>query len=67
MSALSNIMDESYKGRDPAYERMVMEIAGKIAPERAMGFCAGYPHRGSFWSINNALKKERRKGVNEYR
>ncbi len=36
---MSNIMDESHKGRDPAYEGTVMEIAGKMAPDRAMGFC----------------------------
>ena len=62
MAALSNIMDETYEGRDATYETMVTEIAEKMVPGRTMGFCAGCPHRASFWSINNVLKQDKRDG-----
>ncbi|MBW2366599.1 MAG: 4Fe-4S binding protein [Deltaproteobacteria bacterium] len=31
-------------------------------PERDMAFCPGCPHRASFWSINNAMAMDNRKG-----
>jgi len=32
------------------------------APDRALLFCAGCPHRASFWSIYNVLAKDNRQG-----
>lgn len=43
--------------------REQMEAVVKIgAPPRMMTFCAGCPHRASYWSIHNALVLDDRKG-----
>lgn len=48
--------------RPPAdYLRNVQEAA-KLVPVREQTFCAGCPHRASFWSIHNAIALDGRQG-----
>ncbi len=47
---------------DDEYRSRAAKWADEILPPRAVGFCAGCPHRASFWSIKNALKLDDRDG-----
>jgi indolepyruvate ferredoxin oxidoreductase alpha subunit len=44
------------------YAGLAREAAGQGAPSRELAFCAGCPHRASFWSIHRALALDGRKG-----
>jgi len=44
------------KNRDMAPERLI----GEEVVDRSLTFCAGCPHRASFWSIHNALELDGR-------
>ncbi len=60
-TALAKILGTEYSPRDPEYAAQAREAAA-LAPERQIGFCAGCPHRASYWSIKNALALDGRKG-----
>ena len=60
--ALSGILDIKYEARPDGYTKTIENIAERMVPERTMGFCAGCPHRASFWSIKNALETEKKAG-----
>jgi indolepyruvate ferredoxin oxidoreductase alpha subunit len=59
---LAKIMGIQYRPVDPAYAELAAEAAGTGAPPRDLAFCAGCPHRASFWSIHNALEMDGREG-----
>jgi indolepyruvate ferredoxin oxidoreductase alpha subunit len=61
-AAVSNILNIPYEPVPEAYTRRSRELALEGAPGRDMTFCAGCPHRASFWSIHNALAMEGREG-----
>ncbi len=62
IEALGKILNLSYQARDPEYEAGAAEVAAKLLPGRALGFCPGCPHRASFWSVKNALQLDHREG-----
>ena len=63
VKAISSIMGVRYQPRDSVYGKKVEDsIKGRV-PERMMTFCAGCPHRATFWAIKNALKLDGRDGV----
>jgi len=62
IDALSSILDIKYEARHKGYTKTIGKITERLVPERTMGFCAGCPHRASFWNINNALKSDKRDG-----
>jgi indolepyruvate ferredoxin oxidoreductase alpha subunit len=64
--ALSRIFKISYSTRTAAYEKRARQVAKKMLPGRALGFCAGCPHRASFWAIKNALQMDNRQGFATY-
>ncbi|MGE5253245.1 MAG: thiamine pyrophosphate-dependent enzyme [Planctomycetaceae bacterium] len=64
--ALARIFKISYSTRTAAYEKRAREVAKKMLPGRALGFCAGCPHRASFWAIKNALQMDNRQGFATY-
>lgn len=62
IKAVSNILGIEYQARDVDYSNKVESIVKSNVPERTMTFCAGCPHRATFWSIKNALKLDGRDG-----
>jgi indolepyruvate ferredoxin oxidoreductase alpha subunit len=62
MKAIANIMGTSYQPRDSAYGKKAEDSAKGLVPERMMTFCAGCPHRATFWAIKNALRLDGRDG-----
>ncbi len=63
IGALTSILGRSPAQENKAYMTIAREISGKLIPERSMGFCPGCPHRASFWSINDVLKRHKRNGL----
>jgi indolepyruvate ferredoxin oxidoreductase alpha subunit len=61
VNALGKIMKVKYESPAESYTKEIKKIAPLI-PERELTFCAGCPHRASFWSINNALQLDGRNG-----
>jgi indolepyruvate ferredoxin oxidoreductase alpha subunit len=66
VDALARIFKISYSTRTAAYEKRAQKVAQTMLPSRALGFCAGCPHRASFWSIKNALQMDNRQGFATY-
>ncbi|MBM4447183.1 MAG: indolepyruvate ferredoxin oxidoreductase [Chloroflexi bacterium] len=63
IKAISNILELMYQPRDTEYNGKAEAAAKSHVPERSMTFCAGCPHRATFWAIKNALKLDGRSGV----
>jgi len=66
VDALAKIFKISYSARSAGYEKRAQQVAKKMLPGRVLGFCAGCPHRASFWSIKNALQMDNRQGFATY-
>jgi len=66
VDALTKVFKISYPARTAAYEKRAQKVAKEMLPGRALGFCAGCPHRASFWSIKNALQMDNRQGFATY-
>ena len=66
IDALGKILHVPYQARSPQYEARAAEVAAKMLPSRALGFCPGCPHRASYWSIKNALQLDNREGFATY-
>jgi indolepyruvate ferredoxin oxidoreductase alpha subunit len=62
IKAISNILGLTYQPRDIEYGNKAEAVAKSHVPGRTMTFCAGCPHRATFWSIKNALKLDGRDG-----
>ena len=60
--ALAKIFGLAYEAVDPSFRQALNALAVDMAPNRGMTFCPGCPHRASYWSINNALALDGRKG-----
>jgi indolepyruvate ferredoxin oxidoreductase alpha subunit len=63
IKAVTKILGLTYASRDPAYQRKSQEIVDRTVPPRGPQFCAGCPHRTTFWAIKNALLLDGRDGV----
>jgi indolepyruvate ferredoxin oxidoreductase alpha subunit len=61
-SALSKILGINYVTMAPEYEKKFQMPTFPEVPNRDRTFCPGCPHRASYWSINNALQRDNRKG-----
>ena len=59
--ALCNILKVRRKTLPVQYIQK-MQKAAKLVPMREQTFCAGCPHRASFWNIHNAIALDGRKG-----
>lgn len=62
IGAVSKILDRPYSPREKNYGQKAIEITKSLVPNRDLGFCAGCPHRATFWAIKNALKLDGRGG-----
>ncbi len=59
--ALTKIFKIKRKSLPVAYTKELQKAAA-IVPAREMTFCAGCPHRASFWNISNAIALDGREG-----
>ncbi|MEJ2716432.1 MAG: thiamine pyrophosphate-dependent enzyme [Deltaproteobacteria bacterium] len=56
LAALSEILGIEFKSRSASYGKRVEEAVDKLLISRGLTWCAGCPHRASFWSLNKAIK-----------
>jgi indolepyruvate ferredoxin oxidoreductase alpha subunit len=54
-AALCKILNIEYDSVPEIYTSRAQELLSAGAPQREMTFCAGCPHRASFWSIHNVF------------
>ena len=62
VEALLKIMGITYQATPQAYRQRSQELVASGAPGRDLTFCAGCPHRASFWTIHNVLQLDGREG-----
>ena len=62
ISTLQDILNVSYEPLSAEYALRAEEISDQFVPERPLGFCAGCPHRATYWAIKNALALDGRDG-----
>ncbi len=62
VSALSKILSLEYEAVPESYSQRALELSNSGAPGRDLTFCAGCPHRASFWTIHNTLQMDGRQG-----
>jgi indolepyruvate ferredoxin oxidoreductase alpha subunit len=60
--AIAAVLDIMYEVRDAEYIKKVEAIPRTAIKERLLTFCAGCPHRASYWAIKNALRMDGRDG-----
>lgn len=63
IKAIGNIQGIKYMPEEAKYRQKVHGIVNKYLPPRELGFCAGCPHRATFWAVKDALKLDGRDGV----
>jgi indolepyruvate ferredoxin oxidoreductase alpha subunit len=61
-AALSKILSVEYEAIPDAYSERAKTLATDGAPGRDLTFCAGCPHRASFWAIHNIIQMDGRLG-----
>jgi indolepyruvate ferredoxin oxidoreductase alpha subunit len=62
IKALCKILNIEKETLPRNYTNRANELASSGAPPRELTFCAGCPHRASFWSIHNVLQMDNRQG-----
>jgi indolepyruvate ferredoxin oxidoreductase alpha subunit len=62
-SALQGLLKISYRPRPEEYAKRAHEAAAELVPARALGFCAGCPHRATYWAVKTALALDGREGI----
>jgi indolepyruvate ferredoxin oxidoreductase alpha subunit len=63
INAVAQVLDLKYASRKPEYHQKSQEMAQNYVPPRGSQFCAGCPHRTTFWAIKNALIMDGRECV----
>ena len=63
VKAIAKVLNVKYASRKGSYQRKSQEMTQKYVVPRALQFCAGCPHRATFWAIKDALKLDGRDGV----
>jgi indolepyruvate ferredoxin oxidoreductase alpha subunit len=61
--AIQQVLDVSYEPRSLQYAQEAAEAVSLLAPLRELGFCAGCPHRATYWSVKNALAMDGHGGI----
>jgi len=61
-SAIQTVLNIQYVPRPEDYSRRAYEAIAELVPPRAHSFCAGCPHRATYWAIKNALALDGRDG-----
>ena len=57
------LLHVSYEPRPAAYADRAKEAVEDLVPGRDLGFCAGCPHRATYWAVKNALALDGRNGI----
>lgn len=60
---LTQVTGAKRKPRSEKYQKAMETMSGFAMPTREWAFCAGCPHRASFWVMKTALKLDGRDGV----
>ncbi len=63
LNAIASILGLNRAAREPEFERACNEIASRFVLPRELQFCAGCPHRATYWAIKQALLLDGRDGV----
>ena len=63
IAAVSALVGRPFEPRTPEFRRKVEATRLPELPARALAFCAGCPHRASYWAIKAALELDGRDGV----
>ena len=61
-NAIARTLDYSYEAMPQPYEAMAEKARTVAVPVRDPAYCAGCPHRASYWSINIALGLDNQDG-----
>ena len=61
-AGLARILPVDYQPVPSAYSEQADGACASAAPARDLAFCAGCPHRASFWTIHNVLEMDGREG-----
>ena len=61
-AALQEMLHVRYEPRPQEYAIKAHEAAAELVPARALGFCAGCPHRATYWAVKQALALDGREG-----
>jgi indolepyruvate ferredoxin oxidoreductase alpha subunit len=61
-AGLAEILSIDYLPVPSDYSEQAAAAGVSAAPPRDLAFCAGCPHRASFWTIHNALEMDGREG-----
>ncbi len=61
--AIADILSIEYTTREPHYRQKSQDNIQKYVIPRELQFCAGCPHRATFWALKNALKLDGGEGV----
>lgn len=62
-SSLGNVMGINYSSGTVDNKEEALAILGEKMPDRELAFCAGCPHRASFWAVRAALELDGRGGI----
>jgi indolepyruvate ferredoxin oxidoreductase alpha subunit len=62
LQALASVLGIEKPARPSEYVEKAQALTGLVTHARVVGFCAGCPHRATFWSVKNALKLDGRGG-----
>jgi len=62
VEALAKILEIEHETSPAAYAKRSQELVVAGAPGRDMTFCAGCPHRASFWTLHNVLQLDGQQG-----
>lgn len=60
IAALGAILGVDHKTRSPQYEEKLSEAVDILSISRGLTWCAGCPHRASFWALERAIKADGR-------
>jgi indolepyruvate ferredoxin oxidoreductase alpha subunit len=61
--AIQNIINIFYEPRPADYSLRAQEAASELIPARALSFCAGCPHRATYWAVKTAIALDGRDGI----
>ena len=62
IKAITTILNIKYETREADYAKKLEAVPQGYTMERMLTFCAGCPHRASYWAIKNALRMDGRDG-----
>ena len=60
IAALSSIFGTEYSSRTEEYKKSLSDSVDKLLISRGLTWCAGCPHRASFWILERAVKADGR-------